>query len=83
MAVATVTLVEAGKSDSARINVQAIDNYNALLPTIAGDAGASLITIPSMPAKYTTDGIHLNDAGYAIWTKAVLGGVSEVLCKGK
>ena len=83
MAVATVTLVEAGKSDSARINVQAIDNYNALLPTIAGDAGASLVTIPSMPAKYTTDGIHLNDAGYAIWTKAVLGGVSEVLCKGK
>jgi lysophospholipase L1-like esterase len=83
MAVATVTLVEAGKSDSARINVQAIDNYNALLPTIAGDAGASLITIPSMPAKYTTDGIHLNDAGYAIWTKAVLGGVSDVLCKGK
>jgi lysophospholipase L1-like esterase len=83
MAIATVTPVEAGKSDSARINDQAIDNYNALLPTIAGDAGASLVTIPSMPAKYTTDGIHLNDAGYAIWTKAVLGGVSDVLCKGK
>jgi lysophospholipase L1-like esterase len=83
MAIATVTLVEAGKSDSARINDQTIDNYNALLPTIAGDAGASLVTIPSMPAKYTTDGIHLNDAGYAIWTKAVLGGVSDVLCKGK
>jgi lysophospholipase L1-like esterase len=78
-----VTPVEAGKSDSARINNRAIDSYNALLPTIAGDAGASLVTIPSMPAKYTTDGIHLNDAGYAIWTKAVLGWVSDALCKGK
>lgn len=83
MAIATVTPVEAGKSDSARMNDRAIDSYNALLPSIAGDAGASLVTIPPMPAKYTTDGVHLNDAGYAIWTKAVLGGVSDVLCKGK
>jgi lysophospholipase L1-like esterase len=83
MAIATVTPVEAGKADSPRINNETIDGYNALLPTIAGDAGASLVTIPSMPAKYTNDGIHLNDAGYAIWTKALLEGVSEILCKGK
>ncbi|KAA0074044.1 SGNH/GDSL hydrolase family protein [Tardiphaga sp. P9-11] len=83
MAIATVTPVEAGKADSPRINNETIDGYNALLPTIVGDAGASLVTIPSMPAKYTNDGIHLNDAGYAIWTKALLEGVSEILCKGK
>jgi lysophospholipase L1-like esterase len=83
IAIATVTPVEAGKSDSARITDRAVDSYNAVLPTIAGDAGASLVTIPSMPTKYTTDGVHLNDAGYAIWTKAVLSGVSEILCKGE
>lgn len=83
VAITAVTHVEAGKSDSTRIDDRVIDNYNALLPTIAGDAGASLVVIPSMPAKYTTDGVHLNDAGYAIWTKAILGGVSELLCKGK
>jgi lysophospholipase L1-like esterase len=83
MAIATVTPVEAGKADSPRINNETIDGYNALLPTIVGDAGASLVTIPSMPAKYTNDCIHLNDAGYAIWTKALLEGVSEILCKGK
>jgi lysophospholipase L1-like esterase len=81
MAVATVTAVEAGKIDSSSINNQAIDSYNALLPTIVRDAGASLIALPSMPAKYTTDGIHLNDVGYAVWAKAILGGVSDVLCK--
>jgi lysophospholipase L1-like esterase len=37
--------------------------------------------MPAMPEHHTLDGIHLDAAGYAIWDKAVLGGIESAVCK--
>jgi lysophospholipase L1-like esterase len=76
LAVLSITPVEKGAAQN-----QAIENYNAALPMIAQQAGAGLIAVPPLPAKPTVDGIHLNNDGYAVWTKALLGGIEAVLCK--
>lgn len=81
LAVATVTPAEAGLPEAAIVRTPSIDSYNAVLPDIADASGARLIAIPAMPAKHTIDGIHLNAEGYAIWTKALFGGVEAALCK--
>ena len=58
-----------------------IDNFNAILPELAREAGATFIPMPAMPEHHTIDGIHLDAAGYQVWDKAVLGGIESVLCK--
>jgi lysophospholipase L1-like esterase len=37
--------------------------------------------LPAMAQRHTIDGIHLNAAGYAVWDKAILGGIETALCK--
>jgi lysophospholipase L1-like esterase len=37
------------------------------------------VTHPLAEANLTTDGIHLNAQGYAIWTKAIVEGISRAL----
>ncbi len=54
---------------------------NAILPELAKEARASFIPLPSMPQRHTVDGVHLNAAGYAVWDKAILGGIEAALCK--
>lgn len=80
LALASVTGLELGKPDVGHRTQQAIDGYNAALPDIARDADASVITIPAMPAGFTTDGIHLSASGYAIWTKAISDSITTTLC---
>jgi lysophospholipase L1-like esterase len=83
LAVASVTSIETAPSQSDQTKSVAIDSYNAVLPVIAQDANATLLVIPPMPAKHTVDGLHLNADGYAIWNKALLGGVESALCQAK
>lgn len=52
-----------------------IETFNALLRETARQRGLDYIDIRSrmardgkMPAEYTVDGIHLNAAGYAVWS---------------
>jgi hypothetical protein len=53
-----------------------VDALNAMLPALASKGHAAFIPMPSMPAPHTIDGVHLDAAGYAVWTDAVLKGVS-------
>ena len=81
LAIASVTPAEAGLPEAEIVNTSAINNYNAILPSIATEAGVSYIAVPPMPAKHTTDGIHLSASGYAVWMPALLDAVEARLCK--
>jgi lysophospholipase L1-like esterase len=37
--------------------------------------------LPTMPARHTLDGIHLNAAGYEAWDRAIVQGIESTLCK--
>jgi lysophospholipase L1-like esterase len=76
-----ISPVEAGLEDAKKISGAVIDNFNAILPELAKEAGATFIPMPVMPEHHTLDGIHLDAAGYAVWDKAVLGGIESALCK--
>ena len=72
---------EAGLEEAKKVNFALIDDYNAVLLKLAEQAQATFIPLPAMPEHHTLDGVHLNAAGYAVWDKAVLGGIENVLCK--
>jgi lysophospholipase L1-like esterase len=55
-----------------------INDFNAMLPTLAAKGGAAFIVLPPMPKPHTIDGVHLNAAGYAAWDEAILQGVSTI-----
>lgn len=55
-----------------------IDGLNAALPGVAAKAGAAFIALPPMPSPHTTDGVHLNRAGYSAWDRVILEGVSTI-----
>jgi lysophospholipase L1-like esterase len=57
-----------------------INGFNDALPRVAANAGAAFIALPPMPSPHTTDGVHLNRAGYSAWDKVILEGVST-LCE--
>jgi lysophospholipase L1-like esterase len=80
LAVTSVTPLEAGKPEIGHRTQPLIDTYNAVLTDIGGSANASVITVPAMPAGFSTDGVHLGAAGYAIWDKAVRTGIEAALC---
>ena len=80
LAVTAITALEPGKPEVGNRTQQRVDDYNAALPDIARDAGASIITMPAMPAGFTSDGVHLSATGTAIWTKAISDGVTATLC---
>jgi lysophospholipase L1-like esterase len=52
-----------------------------ILPELATEAGAGFIALPAMPEHHTSDGIHLNAAGYAVRDRAILPGVDASICK--
>src|SRR5258708_2217624 len=66
-AVMAIPMVEGDAATNATIN-----DYNAILPDIAKEAGASFAALPTMPVPHTFDGVHLNAAGYETWDKAIL-----------
>jgi lysophospholipase L1-like esterase len=49
-----------------------IDDFNLILPEIAKETGASFAALPAMPEPHTSDGVHLNAAGYQAWDRTVL-----------
>jgi len=53
-----------------------IDALNGMLAALASKGHAIFIPLPPMPAPHTIDGVHLDNAGYAVWDDAVLKGVS-------
>jgi lysophospholipase L1-like esterase len=80
-AMVAISPVETGLEDGNKISGAVIDSFNAILPELAQEAGATFIPMPAMPEHHTIDGIHLDAAGYQVWDKAVLGGIESVLCK--
>jgi lysophospholipase L1-like esterase len=54
-----------------------IDALNAVLPALAGKAGAAFVALPPMPTPHTIDAVHLDAAGYAAWDDTVLKWVSS------
>lgn len=64
---------------------QVIRDYNALLPAIAAEMGFTLINSydhfvdaeGNLPAKFTTDGLHVNADGYNHWRELLLPYVLE------
>jgi GDSL-like Lipase/Acylhydrolase family len=81
-AIVAIPPPESGLPEAKKVNVAVIDSYNAVLPGLAKEAGATFIALPAMPAAHTLDGIHLNAAGYAVWEEAILQGIDGALCKG-
>jgi lysophospholipase L1-like esterase len=80
-AVVAVPLPEAGLEGTAKPSPALIGSYNAVLPTLAEEAGAAFIALPAMPEHHTLDGVHLNAAGYEVWDKAILSWIESALCK--
>ncbi|MGZ5875738.1 MAG: SGNH/GDSL hydrolase family protein [Bradyrhizobium sp.] len=58
--------------------MRGINDFNAVLPVLAGKGGATFIALPPMPAPHTIDGVHLNASGYSAWDEAIIGGVSTI-----
>jgi hypothetical protein len=76
-----ISPVEPELGEGNKISGAVIDTFNAILPDLAKEAGATFIPMPAMPARNTVDGIHLNADGYEVWDRAVLGGIESTLCK--
>ena len=72
---------EPGLPEAKKVTGAVVDSYNAVLPKLAEEAGATFIALPAMPEHHTLDGIHLNAAGYAIWDRTILRGIESALCK--
>jgi lysophospholipase L1-like esterase len=80
-AVAAVPLPEAGGEGAKKPSGAVIGSYNAALPKLAEETGATFIPLPAMPEHHTLDGVHLNAAGYEVWDRAILSGIESALCK--
>jgi len=80
-AILAIPLPEAGLGEAGKVNGATIESYNAILTELAKEAGAGFIALPAMPEHHTTDGIHLNASGYALWDKAILQGIDAAICK--
>jgi lysophospholipase L1-like esterase len=81
IAIVAIPPPEAGLEAAKDVSGALIDSYNAVLPALAKEAAATFIPLPDMPERHTIDGIHLSAAGYAVWDKAILGGIESALCK--
>jgi lysophospholipase L1-like esterase len=80
-AVAAIPLPEAGLEGTPMPGFALIESFNAVLPKLAQEAGATFIALPAMPEHHTLDGVHLNAVGYEVWDKAILSGMESALCK--
>lgn len=80
-AILAIPQPEGGLEEAKKVNAVLIDNYNAILPDLAKEAGALFVSLPAMPERHTLDGIHLNMAGYEVWDRAILRGIEFTVCK--
>lgn len=79
LTVLSIPPIEKRRRMTAELQAEAmsrIDALNALLPQLAAKGRANFVALPPMPAPYTIDGVHLDNAGYTVWDEAVLKGVS-------
>jgi lysophospholipase L1-like esterase len=79
LAVLGIPAIDVRGRMSAELRTEAmgrIDALNAMLPALAGKAGAAFVALPPMPTPHTIDGVHLDAGGYAVWDDAILKGVS-------
>jgi lysophospholipase L1-like esterase len=80
IAVIQIPLPEPGLGEGGKVSVDAVNDYNKVLPELAAENGAHFIPLAAMPPHHTFDGIHLNGAGYAAWDQSVLAGLSAAAC---
>jgi len=58
--------------------ITTINDYNSILPDVAGRSGATFAGLPAMPRPTTIDGIHLSSGGYQAWDKAVMQAAARI-----
>ena len=71
---------ELGLDQSGKIEASLIEAYNQILPDLAKEVGATFIPLPPFPTRPTSDGIHLNANGYAVWDEAINSSVANIVC---
>jgi lysophospholipase L1-like esterase len=49
-----------------------VDDFNSILAEIASSGLATFVALRPMRLPHTTDGVHLNAAGYEYWDNAIL-----------
>jgi lysophospholipase L1-like esterase len=75
VAVATITSVRNGSAASA-YDSKLVPRLNGVIATIPQVKTVIDVTTPLSDKNLTADGIHLSAEGYALWTKAIVDGVS-------
>ncbi len=80
VAVLGIPSVELGLPEASKQMDQLIGEYNRILPILAQETGADFIPMPSMPTRHTSDGVHLNASGYAVWDAAIISGIERLVC---
>ena len=78
VAVATITPVRSGNG-SAGYDAQLVPGFNDAIKKTPNVKAIIDLNKPLSSANWTTDGIHFGHEGYALWTKAMVEGVSDAL----
>jgi lysophospholipase L1-like esterase len=78
VAVATITPVRRGNG-STLYDGELVPKFNDVIRATPNVKAVIDLNKPLSAANWTTDGIHLGAEGYALWTKAMVEGVSEAL----
>jgi len=78
VAVATITPVRSGNG-SAGYDAQLVPDFNDAIKKTPNVKAVIDLNKPLSGANWTTDGIHFGQEGYALWTKALVKGVSAAL----
>jgi hypothetical protein len=82
VAVATITPVRSGNG-SAGYDAQLVPGFNDAIKRTPNVKAVIDLNKALSGANWTTDGIHFGHEGYALWTKAMVEGVSDALgCQG-
>jgi len=78
VAIATITPVRSGNA-SALYDGKLVPSFNDVIRATPNVKAVIDLNEPLSGANLTTDGIHLGAEGYALWTKAMVDGVSNAL----
>ena len=78
--VATITPIQEGIYVSKLgYNSQIIPALNRVILAVPNTTAVIDLNGPLSGTNFTTDGVHLNKAGYAVWTSAIVNGISAAL----
>jgi lysophospholipase L1-like esterase len=76
--VATITPVRSGDASSV-YDAKLVPGFNDTIKSTPNVKAVIDLNEPLSSANLTTDGIHLGPQGYALWSKAMVEGVSDAL----